>query len=626
MMRLPPGSTLEESQSMYEIGTPPPTPRAVDYGPSKGAGKAMRSRSATPRSNPMPTPQPMVAAPDAQLSAATPAGFSLSDSGGNAAQIWRSIGETVRMAEINTGSSDLPRILQMIQENKIMVQQNYYQTNNTDQNLAAAMARLAELYESEMQQARREAENQWRSAEQNQMYAQHYAQATTMIGTQAIQELQERDYRIFRYEEYATQCESVAHKWEQTSSHVYEQARNAMAENSQYCLHTETKMEQMKTEMEMAGKYIQQQAQASNAMESLRNQLPLAEHNYQLMSSELEECKRGRISDLERHEHEMTALKGELRTHQGQVMQLTRERTPTMEQSTQKTQLDALRLSVKKEVDSAKDMTKQRDDYQIQVVALEIELRETKQLSDQKIATLESAAIVTHVPKSAGDQQLMKMLKEQTMRTAQIMQKMNEWDSKEWTADPPEGEKSGRKSAIDEKKPTIITEVDFVDTKKVETSITAAAKAGEKVLQVISTKGMKVGQRIRIGREIFEEGVIASFGSIHLEQPLRIDHQVGEPVTVTDTATRIPYIPFTHESDDADEATGEEGEVSEASSRGKIGFTKAIKCPKIPKRRHDVVGFHMDLMTKFSKCHADATTRRKYFLMKCSRGMTQRRI
>ena len=75
--------------------------------------------------------------------------------------------------------------------------------------------------------------------------------------------------------------------------------------------------------------------------------------------------------------------------------------------------------------------------------------------------------------------------------------------------------------------------------KQQTTVMTQAAKKGDTILHVHSTKGLKVGQKIRIGKIITEEAVIKSFGSIHLEGPLLMDHSVGEEVVVVDSTTRI---------------------------------------------------------------------------------------
>ena len=61
------------------------------------------------------------------------------------------------------------------------------------------------------------------------------------------------------------------------------------------------------------------------------------------------------------------------------------------------------------------------------------------------------------------------------------------------------------------------------------TTLTSTARAGDKVIKVRSSYGLRVGQRIRIGTGLtLEEATIAGFGSIVLETPLSMDH---EPAT-----------------------------------------------------------------------------------------------
>ena len=87
------------------------------------------------------------------------------------------------------------------------------------------------------------------------------------------------------------------------------------------------------------------------------------------------------------------------------------------------------------------------------------------------------------------------------------------------------------------------------------TSLTSMARAGDKVLQVVSARGMKIGDKIRVGNSIVsEEATIAGFGSIHLQNPLVLDHQVGELVTVVTPVAAVPRVRLddVHDDDDSD--------------------------------------------------------------------------
>ena len=134
------------------------------------------------------------------------------------------------------------------------------------------------------------------------------------------------------------------------------------------------------------------------------------------------------------------------------------------------------------------------------------------------------------------------------------------------------------------------------------TSLTTMARAGDKVLNVVSSRGMTAGQRIRIGTGIFEEAIIAGFGSIVLETPLRMDHQVGETVTVVDNVATVPHVRLDdlhgEASDSEDQRQRIREDTSESSQSGKNvkEYKKTVKIPKLPTRRHEQPNFHADLV------------------------------
>ena len=143
----------------------------------------------------------------------------------------------------------------------------------------------------------------------------------------------------------------------------------------------------------------------------------------------------------------------------------------------------------------------------------------------------------------------------------------------------------------------------IVSTTALSTSLTAAARAGDKVLNVVSNRGMAVGQRIRIGTGIiYEEAIIAGFGSIVLESPLAMNHNAGEVVTVVDTVTAIPRVRLDDVCDDASDSEDHRHrireETSDSSQSGKNNkeYKKTIKIPKLPTRRHELRNFHSDLV------------------------------
>ena len=76
---------------------------------------------------------------------------------------------------------------------------------------------------------------------------------------------------------------------------------------------------------------------------------------------------------------------------------------------------------------------------------------------------------------------------------------------------------------------------------EITTWTTEVAKIGSKTLQVHSTHDMRVGQKIRIGDVVYEEGVSNFLGSINLMAPLRLERPAGTTLTVMDETRNIPH-------------------------------------------------------------------------------------
>ena len=102
------------------------------------------------------------------------------------------------------------------------------------------------------------------------------------------------------------------------------------------------------------------------------------------------------------------------------------------------------------------------------------------------------------------------------------------------------------------------------------TTLKTAAKRGDTKLEVITMQGFRVGDRIRIGNDIYEESTIKAFGSLVLDQPLRMDHPEGAMITVVGGRPPVPVINLSvddDEDDDADEHESQDGAASAAASR-----------------------------------------------------------
>ena len=115
------------------------------------------------------------------------------------------------------------------------------------------------------------------------------------------------------------------------------------------------------------------------------------------------------------------------------------------------------------------------------------------------------------------------------------------------------------------------------------TKLTREAKKGERRLEVESTSGFKKGQKIRIGRRVFEEALVVGFGSLLLDEELALDHDLGTPVVLVNSRSNLP-----DQVNSEDEADGD--------TNAKPMIKGKIRVPKLPTRKHEITDFHMDLM------------------------------
>ncbi len=145
------------------------------------------------------------------------------------------------------------------------------------------------------------------------------------------------------------------------------------------------------------------------------------------------------------------------------------------------------------------------------------------------------------------------------------------------------------------------------------TFISVAAKKGDTILHVTSTRGMKVGQRLRVGTTIFEEVMVKSFGSINTVEPLRLDHAVDEMVVVIEPTHSVPHINLTFDGDD------EQTEKIASNKSSPVEITRSTNKgkPTIPNRptsQHEVATFHLNLVEAVLQVSNRADLKEKEFL------------
>ena len=112
----------------------------------------------------------------------------------------------------------MPQALQMIQDNRVTLVQQYHTAVSVDNSMATLVADLTRRYTQELQCTRQEEQRLYRDAIHNGRYAQAYAEATVMLGQRATQELEDRDYRCYELEAVGAQYEHLAQRWESSFS------------------------------------------------------------------------------------------------------------------------------------------------------------------------------------------------------------------------------------------------------------------------------------------------------------------------------------------------------------------------------------------------------------------------
>ena len=133
-----------------------------------------------------------------------------------------------------------------------------------------------------------------------------------------------------------------------------------------------------------------------------------------------------------------------------------------------------------------------------------------------------------------------------------------------------------------------------------KTKLSRRAERGDFKIEVDSIDGFKIGQRIRIGDDYTEKVTIYSFGSIKFVTALKMSHDAGTTVIALkpkkDPAKRGKSKQSSSENDDSDSS-------NDSSSKGKIAKYKigTVEVPKLPRRRHEVEVFFMNLSDAIMK-------------------------
>ncbi|MDP7560969.1 MAG: hypothetical protein QF745_10565, partial [Planctomycetota bacterium] len=151
----------------------------------------------------------------------------------------------------------------------------------------------------------------------------------------------------------------------------------------------------------------------------------------------------------------------------------------------------------------------------------------------------------------------------------------------------------------------------------IATVLTTAVTKGSMKIEVACTDGMKVGQKIRIGNQVYEENIIAGFGSINLTTPLAQDHEAGDGVAIINEAPTVPPI-------DLSAVRQPNGEPYRTNEKAFL-FVPTI--PNIPKRRSELNTFHDELCDKVLQASTRNDNAEKDYLdLALSMSMTDARL
>ena len=155
----------------------------------------------------------------------------------------------------------------------------------------------------------------------------------------------------------------------------------------------------------------------------------------------------------------------------------------------------------------------------------------------------------------------------------------------------------------------------------VSTVLKTLVVKGSTRIDVISIKGFKIGQKIKIGSNgIFEENVVKGFGSIELETPLQMNHSAGAEVTVTVDVDPVPRINLASSSFDRpagdDDDDHDVTDVSDAADE-KMRFivnNKTYNLPDIPSYRYEIRTYHLCLTEAVQEKSTRSDDREKRYL------------
>ena len=147
------------------------------------------------------------------------------------------------------------RALDLVVMGRVSIAQQYHDFDRVEQRMTAVRAEVREQYRHELDEANEHARNCYLEAMKNQRYAEAYADATVMVGTKAVEELQAKDYSNYELQQECWAYRSLAQQWENNTEVVYGEAAAKIAVNMHCLASTEQQMQSFKSELEGARRF-----------------------------------------------------------------------------------------------------------------------------------------------------------------------------------------------------------------------------------------------------------------------------------------------------------------------------------------------------------------------------------
>ncbi|MDP7066231.1 MAG: hypothetical protein QF637_01280, partial [Acidimicrobiales bacterium] len=534
------------------------------------------------------------------------------------------------------------RVMDLAHLSGVDLSQRLSQSNNAIERFRVYGSNMEAVYRTEVYQAQAESRQCYEEAVRSHDNAEKYAHMTAVIGIAATQEIQERDFRCIEMAHHALQFEHIACTWEHNARVIYEEANARIQDDVAGLSSAENRMQTFRSELDTAQRMVTQESDSYAAFLQLQLELPAAQQQYRSLCEALAR-EQGTSADLRaslaRSDAQLKGISDE-QARNGPLI----SRLPVVEREiarlNQMCSDEEAENRVLRQTSEAHSKLSEKREEEVLVLDRDLKGAETElDVMVQRNAGLSKQfELLTGVPpvwnhhgvelinsvtdadpklKKQGDRdaEIARQLKTQNMRMCQltdmVAQVQQDWGQ---PATQPETGYLGEIQEVEPKpetNPQVLsvgeaanaeltrllpkTPVGPTPPMMLTTQLTQRAKAGDLTLQVVSTRGMKVGQKIRIGRDVFEEINIKAFGSIHLTRALLLDHPAGAPVVVVESATNVPRIDIVGEESEEGEETVDADSGKSTPTTHKMS-TKAPNLPSRPTSQHEMRTFHMNVV------------------------------